>query len=160
SGLTLDAIRERLAGYAWFAYTTFAHRTAAPRWRIIVPTDGPLDAASHRATWTILNQMVGGAAAVAAKDISRLNYLPGACIAPDEARYAQSDGRLFPVVPAPPEAAPAAFSGGPSDGPVEGWCGPSDDTELLERAFRIRIRPEERFGPMTLLQALWFADEA
>lgn len=156
SGLSLDAIRHTLAGYTWFAYTTFGHTELAPRWRIIVPVDGLLGVTTHRATWMALSSIFNGAADVAAKDISRLNYLPGACIDPAAAQYAEGNGRLFPVVPAPPEIAPAAPSA--SDGPVEGWCGPSDDTALLTHACGVRTRVNERFGDTPLLYALWMGD--
>jgi hypothetical protein len=101
------ALRVRLR-----AYTTFGHTRSAPRWRVIVPTAGPLHAGTHRATWAALNSMFGNTADVSAKDISRLNYCPGPCVAPADAQFfASADGAYFGVVPAPPETAPSATTG-------------------------------------------------
>jgi hypothetical protein len=157
SGCTAEQIGLTLYGYAFAAHTTFGHTNAKPRWRVIVPTSGPLNAATHRATWAALNSLFGGTADVSAKDISRLNYLPGPCVVPSEAKFfAQTDGSYFGVVPAPPEAAPSATTG---EGPVEGWSGPDDDEELIRKVCAIITRPEERFGTgKSLFQALWEPD--
>lgn len=157
SGLTPQDITQRLAGHAFVAYTTFGHTNAAPRWRVIVPTDIVMNAATHRATWAALNAVFGGAADVSAKDVTRLNYLPGPCIAPAEAMLFAQEGEAYRVVPAPPEAPPAPSEGG--DGPVEGWSGPVDDDELIRKICAIVRRPEERFGSgKSLFQALWEPD--
>lgn len=160
SGLTPELIALTLHGYAYCAYTTFGHTAARPRWRVIVPTNGVVDAASHRSTWNALNTLFGGAADVAAKDISRLNYLPGPCVEPASAQFLEGYGALYPVVSAPPDAiAQAAPVAG--DGPLaEGWCGPDDDEELLTAAMRIKTRLDERWNGVTLLECLWAGDAA
>lgn len=157
SGCTAEQIGLTLYGYAFVAYTTFGHTHAKPRWRVIVPTAGPLHAATHRATWAALNLMFGNTADVSAKDISRLNYLPGPCVVPADAQFfAATDGAYFGVVPAPPEAAPSATTG---EGPVEGWSGPDDDEELIRKVCAIVLRPEEKFGSgKSLFQSLWEPD--
>jgi len=156
SCFTAETIAATLHGYTWAAYTTFGHTAAAPRWRVIIPVSTELDAATHRATWSALNEMFGGIADPSAKDITRLNYLPGDCVDPAQATVIWADGTLFPSMPAPPDAALAAPAD--SDGPVSGWCGPLDDGELLRRVFSMRTRPEERFGNTTLIEALWRGD--
>lgn len=159
AGLNAEQIALTLAGYGFAAYTTFGHADAAPRWRVIVGVDGVLDAATHRATWSALNQMFGDAADVSAKDISRLNYLPGECVWPDQSQFIQRQGALFPIVPAPPTAAPSTASEGAESGAIEGWSGPTDDDELVRRICGILLRPEERFGSgKSLFQALWEGD--
>jgi len=157
SGLDAQGICDRLKGYTFVAYTTFGHTNERPRWRVIVPLAGETNAATHRATWAALNHLFGGAADVSAKDITRLNYLPGPCVAPSNTQMCQGEGVLFSVVPAPPET-PAALSEG-SDGPVEGWSGPDDDDELVRKICAIIMRPEERLGSgKSLFQALWEGD--
>lgn len=158
AGLTSSDITARLAGLAFVAYTTFGHTARAPRWRVIVPTAGILTASTHRATWAALNAQFGNLADVSAKDITRLNYLPGACVVPADAQLIHNDGALYSVVPAPPDAdstAPASSR----EGPVERWSGPTDDDDLIRKACAIVTRPEERLGTgKSLFQALWEGD--
>jgi hypothetical protein len=157
SGLTPADITARLIGYAFAAYTTFGHTARFPRWRVIVPVSGIMDAATHRATWAALNARFNGAADISAKDVTRLNYLPGPCVVPADALFMSQEGAEFPTVPAPPEQPPAPSEGG--DGPVEGWGGPTDDDELVRRICAIALRPEEKFGMgKSLFQALWEPD--
>ncbi|MGH8235429.1 MAG: VapE domain-containing protein [Steroidobacteraceae bacterium] len=157
SGLTPSDITSRLIGFAFVAYTTFGHTASKPRWRVIVPTAGTMDAATHRATWAALNALFGNTADVSAKDVTRLNYLPGPCLAPADAMLFAQEGDAYQVVPAPPDQPPAPSEGG--DGPVEGWRGPLDDDELIRKACAIVLRPEERLGSgKSLLQALWEGD--
>lgn len=158
AGLTGADIAARLPGLAFVAYTTFGHRAHAPRWRVIVPTAGELSPSSHRATWAALNAQFGNTADPSAKDITRLNYLPGPCVVPADAQLIRNEGAPFNVVPAPPDTDSSAATPA-REGPVEGWSGPADDEELIRKACAIVIRPEERLGSgKSLFQALWEGD--
>lgn len=157
--VTAEIIDATLAGYAYVRYTTYAHlwQPGAERWRVFVPTSQAMDAAQHRATWTSLSALFGGAADIAAKDASRLSYLPGKCLYPEHARIATIDGTFFPptqaTAPTPPVLQPR------SDGPVPGWAGPLNDDELLTIACTLRLRPDEKFGGPIHFLMLWTANE-
>lgn len=155
--VTADMIAALLHGYAFVAYTTYAHQTGAERWRVFVPTNTPMDAATHYATWAALNDLFSGAADPAAKDPVRLSYLPGSCLDPSAARMIQGDGAFYAAVPAPPVQPQDVLQ---STGPVPGWNGPTDDAELIRIACTTRTRPDERFGGPVHFAMLWAADEA
>jgi hypothetical protein len=154
--VTADIIQARLAGYAFVAYTTYKHQPGAERWRVLLPVVAAMDAETHKATWTYLSSLFNNAADRAASDASRLSYLPGACLDPSAARIFHADGALFVPVPAAP---PAPVVNGHGDGPVPGWAGPTDDTEMLTIACNTRIKPSERFGGPIHMAMLWSANE-
>jgi hypothetical protein len=155
--ITADRIAATLNGYAYAAYTSYSHQPGAERWRVFVPVATPMDAATHRATWATLSGMFGNAADGAAKDATRLSYLPGACVAPEAARIFHADGTLFvPAIPAPP---PPVLLQAQAGGPVDGWNGPTDDTALIAHACNMRTRPDERFGGPVHFAMLWNANE-
>jgi P4 family phage/plasmid primase-like protien len=156
---TAEVIAKTLAGYAYAAYTTYAHQMHAERWRVFVPVSAPMDADTHRATWHALDAMFGGAADPAAKDASRLSYRPGPCLEPSAARIFHADGAFFAPVPPAPEP-PSVLLQAKTDGPVAGWGGPTDDTDLVRVAREMRTRPDERFGQPVHFAALWDADAA
>jgi hypothetical protein len=157
--ITADVIRTVLAGYSFVAYTTYAHGHAGmQRWRVFVPVAAPMDNAAHYATWEMLNAAFGGVADPAAKDPSRLSYLPGKCLYPEQAAIFFSDGAFLqpaPVIVTPPSALQAQTS----DGPLPGWAGPSDDETLIAIACAHRLRPDERFGGPVHFAMLWTANE-
>lgn len=155
--VTAEVIATTLAGYAYVAYTTYAHQPGAERWRVFVPTTRPMTAAEHYATWEMLSSAFPGGADPAAKDPSRLSYLPGKCLYPDAARIIHADGALF--APAPATAAVPSGLTVQSDGPVPGWSGPTDDAELIRIACELRTRPDERFGGPVHFAMLWSANE-
>lgn len=155
--VTAEIIANTLRGYAYVAYTTASHKTGAERWRVLAPVAAPMDAATHRATWEQLSAAFPGGADVAAKDASRLSYLPGACAFPADARIFHADGALFQPAPV---IVPAAVALAPhGDGPVPGWAGPTDDETLLAVACSLRMRPDERFGQPIHFAMLWTANE-
>lgn len=156
--VTEAVIRQTLAGYAFVAYTTYSHQTGAERWRVFVPTAEPMDRWTHKATWQVLSNAFVGGADVAAKDATRLSYLPGKCLEPEAARIIHADGAFFQPIPAPPET--EAVLQVQHDGPVPGWAGPSDDETLLAIACSLRMRPDERFGQPVHFAMLWTANEA
>lgn len=155
--VTADTIASTLNGYAYLAYTTHGHQPGAERWRVFVPVSTPMDAATHRATWEQLSAAFPGGADPAAKDASRLSYLPGACVAPDAARIFHADGAFF--VPAQPVATVAQSAPCDHDGAVPGWNGPEDDETLLAIACTKRLRPDEAFGGAVHFHALWTGNE-
>lgn len=146
-----------LAGYAHFRWTTHGHTPDAPRWRVVVPVDRPMSAAEHRATWECLAAMFPGADP-AAKDASRLNYLPGACLVPQAAQYHYAPGALFPVCAA--VDVPAGTADDLTAEPVPGWDGPTDDDQLIAYMRANRRSAEDAFGTTTRFEALWTADAA
>lgn len=66
------------------AHQTYSHTPDAPRWRVVVLLDEPALPTDYRACWEGLNAVFGGMLDGAAKDCSRLNYLPSC--PPGEAR--------------------------------------------------------------------------
>jgi putative DNA primase/helicase len=166
---TLERIAATLKGYRWIAWTTYKHLATidgvqlGQRWRVVVPTDRAMSRHEHRATWEQLNAAFCGQADPAAKDATRLNYLPGPCIHPEQARieWSGKDAVLLRVV----EAGPVNADGEPvhGDGPVPGYDGPEDDDVLLAHMLAHRSRAEEAFaapGTPTKFAALWYADAA
>jgi len=147
-----------LEGFAFVAYSTHGHQPGAERWRVFVPVSAPMDEATHRATWEMLSSFFPGGADPAAKDASRLSYLPGKCLVPEAAGIFHADGALFQPIP----VAPVTNSGltVQTDGPLPGWAGPSDDETLLSVAMTARLRPDERLGGPIHFAMLWTANEA
>lgn len=156
-GVTPDIIRATLHGYSYVACTTYAHSDVNPRWRVFVPVARPMTNAEHYGTWAMLNAAFSGAADPAAKDPSRLSYLPGKCLHPDQAAIFHSDGAF--LQPAPPLELPRTALQAQSSGPVAGWAGPADDNTLIEIACALRNRPDERFGGPVHFAMLWQANE-
>lgn len=151
-----ETIQATLAGITYVAFTTYAHTPESQRWRVFVPTSRPMSADEHSATWAYLNERFEGQADPAAKDATRLSYLPGVCLLPDAARILHADGTLLqpiPVAPAPPATLQT------HEGPVPGWAGPTDDNELITIACHTRIKVAERFGGPVHFAMLWTANE-
>lgn len=148
-----ETIRATLSGYRFVAFTTYAHQSEAERWRVFVPVSRPMSAAEHDATWTHLSGLFQNQADIAAKDATRLSYLPGSCLLPAEALCFHSDGAFFQPIPATQPAPVAGLQ--PSDGPVPGWAGPTDDVELLTIACNTRVKVAERFGGPIHFAMLW-----
>jgi hypothetical protein len=155
--VTRDVIEATLVGYAFVAYTSYAYQPNAQRWRVFVPTATPMDRHVHTATWERLNEMFKGAADPAAKDATRLSYLPGKCLLPDQAVIFHADGAFFQPVPVAPDP-PATLQ--TQNGPVPGWAGPTDDAELIKYACNARMRVDERVGHPIHFERLWSANEA
>jgi hypothetical protein len=158
-GVNIDDIRRVLTGYTFMACSTYAHSEASPRWRVFVPVARPMSAAEHYATWEMLNAAFSGGADPAAKDPSRLSYLPGKCLYPEQAATFFKDGAFLqpaPVVEKPLDAL-QAHSG---SGPVPGWAGPVDDETLIAIACTKRMRPDEAMGQPVHFAMLWQGNEA
>lgn len=162
SGVPLDfdsgcvgpgTIRATLAGVCFVAFTTYAHTESAHRWRVFIPTARPMSAVEHLATWTHLNGLFQGQADEAAKDATRLSYLPGSCLLPAEAQCFHSDGALLQPIQAINDT--SAGLQPPANGPVPGWAGPTDDVELLTIACNTRVKVAERFGGPITMAMLW-----
>ena len=64
------------AGVQVIAYQTYRHTPEAPRWRVLVLLDEPVQPEEYRACWQGLQVIFCGMLDGAAKDISRLNYWP------------------------------------------------------------------------------------
>jgi P4 family phage/plasmid primase-like protien len=159
-GWTIERIAETLKGYRWIAWTTYKSTPEAQRWRVVVPVARGMTRYEHRATWEQLNAAFCGQADPAAKDATRLNYLPGPCLHPEAARleWSGKDAVLLAVVPAGTADPDAPVSG---DGPVEGYEGPEDDEVLLAHMLAHRSRAEAAFADPntpTKFAALWYAD--
>lgn len=151
-----EVIQATLTGTTYVAFTTYAHAPDAQRWRVFIPTSRPMSAEEHAATWAHLNDRFLGQADPAAKDATRLSYLPGVCLIPEAALITHSDGTLLQPIPAAPPA-PATLQ--THDGPVPGWAGPIDDSELITIACHTRVKVAERFGGPISMAMLWTANE-
>lgn len=148
-----ETIRATLPGFSFIAFTTYAHTPDSGRWRVFVPTLSPMSPAEHAATWAHLNRLFQGQADIAAKDATRLSYLPGSCLLPAEAQCFHSDGAF--LQPVPVSLQPSATLQTRADGPVPGWAGPTDDVELLTIACNTRVKIAERFGGPISMAMLW-----
>lgn len=160
---TLERIRATLNGYRWIAWTTYKSTPEAQRWRVVVPVSRGMTRYEHRATWAQLNAAFCNQADVAAKDATRLNYLPGACLHPESAvlDWSGKDGALLAPVPAGTHD--DTSTGHDGDGPVAGWDGPTDDDALVAYALSRRSKAEDAFGKpgqLSKFAALWYADAA
>jgi hypothetical protein len=155
--VTAEVIASTLAGFTYIAFTTYSHQQGAQRWRVFVPTERPMTADEHNATWHVLNGMFANSADGAAKDATRLSYVPGRTLVPEAARIFHADGKLF--TPAQPVPAPPSALQAHSNGPVTGWAGPTDDAELITTACTMRKRPDERFGGPIHFNELWNGNE-
>jgi P4 family phage/plasmid primase-like protien len=158
---TLERIRATLNGYRWIAWTTFKSTPEAPRWRVVVPVSRGMNRFEHRATWEQLNAAFCGQADPAAKDATRLNYLPGPCLHPESAtlEWSGRDGALLAPVPAGTHD--ETSTGHDGGGPVPGWSGPEDDDALIAYALSRRSKAEDAFGApgqLSKFAALWYGD--
>ncbi len=159
---TLERIAATLKGYRWIAWTTYKSTPEAQRWRVVVPVSRGMNRFEHKATWGQLNAAFCNQADVAAKDATRLNYLPGPCLHPEAARleWSGKDAVLLEPVAATATSEAAGHDG---DGPVAGWSGPEDDDALIAYALSRRSKAEEAFGApgqLSKFAALWYADPA
>jgi hypothetical protein len=93
-----DAFEVALAGYTYFAYTTFNHAPGAERWRIILPLQRNATVEEHRAMFKWAGDKLGGMMDAACKDASRLYYLP-ACPAERREHYQWTVSRGQPLNP-------------------------------------------------------------
>jgi hypothetical protein len=147
-----------IAPYGYIAWTTYKHTPEAPRWRVVLQLDRAANRYEYYATWEILSVALGGADE-SAKDATRLNYLPGACLHPEHAEFRTNEGGLFPAQAAVvPEG---TDTDGLTEAPIEGYSGPTDDDALLLYMLQNRRSAEDAFtqGP-TRFEALWTADTA
>jgi predicted P-loop ATPase len=161
-GWSLERIAATLNGYQWLAWTTYKHTNAAPRWRVVVPVSRGMGRDEHRATWEQLNAAFCGEADAAAKDATRLNYLPGACLNPAEFQRGRGNGVALAVATVP--AGTQETGGGDlTDAPAPGWNGPTDDEALIAHMLAVRNKAEDAFaqpGTPSKFEALWYADAA
>ncbi len=159
---TAERIAHTLQGYKWLAWTTYKHTPEAPRWRVVVPVARGMTRWEHRATWEQLNAAFCKQADPAAKDATRLNYLPGACLHPEHARleWSGKDGVLLAPVPAGTRDGASTDRDGA--GPVAGYSGPEDDDALV--AYMLAYRDPNDAAAMfggdkpTKIQALLTGD--
>jgi hypothetical protein len=149
-----------LAPYTYCAWTTHGHAPNAPRWRVVIPLVRGASIDEYKATWQAFSDALGGADG-AAKDAARLNYLPGACVHPEHARFRSNDGAPSSVC-VPAGTTPSATPDDWTDEPVPGYNGPEDDDTLL--AFMLAYRQPgsaaDTFGAITRFEALWNGDAA
>lgn len=148
---------ELLAGYTYAAWTTYKNAPNAPRWRVVFPLSEPANRYEYYVAWDAASALCGGADG-AAKDATRLNYLPGACLHPEIAQVRTNEAALFPVFAAavPEGTVPDEWT----TDPVERYSCPYSDAELIEYMLR-GTRAERAFNaPMTYFAALWHGDEA
>jgi len=81
SALVFDCDRvapdpERLNGVYWLGHTTWSHKPAAPKWRVVIPLAQPVSAASWGDVWRRARAALCPEADPSCKDPSRQYYLP------------------------------------------------------------------------------------
>lgn len=155
-GATADVIRTTLHGYRFVAHTTHNHTAAVPRWRVFVALANSVDAATHEATHRTLSALFQGLAAVNSCDATRVNYMPDRCKHPALAEFISGDGQFYP--PTQAQVTPPAVTEHSGDGPVPGWCGPTDDVELLTVACNARVSTDEQLRNYSKMGRYWIAD--
>lgn len=74
-GATLDALRPRLTGREWHAYTTHSHSPAKPSWHVVLPLAQPVAAANWRHAWLTIRAWLR-AGDEQTCDASRAYFLP------------------------------------------------------------------------------------
>jgi putative DNA primase/helicase len=155
---TLERITATLKGYQWIAWTTYKSAPGAERWRVVVPVDRGMSRHEHRATWEQLNAAFCGQADPAAKDATRLNYLPGPCLHPEAARLEwEPNGVPLVVVPAGTVSDDVSNPDAWTQAPVTQWTNPESDDELIEIAKRSRSA-SSIFGDKASFRDLWEAN--
>jgi hypothetical protein len=63
-GTPFEAIRERLQGYAYTAYSTFSHGPDSEKFRVVLPLAQPVPAQEWRRVWEKLTAHFGGGSRV------------------------------------------------------------------------------------------------
>lgn len=91
---------ERLAPYAFVAYTTFQSTPQDQRWRIVVPLCEPVAAAQWRTFWERARAMLAPSSDPACKDASRFYYLPTALVG-QTGQVRTQDGNAFDIAALP-----------------------------------------------------------
>lgn len=72
----MERVRAAFAPYEHLFYTTYSDTPKARCFRILVPFAEPIPPADYSAYWESLNELAGGLADPAAKDVARISYLP------------------------------------------------------------------------------------
>jgi hypothetical protein len=150
-----------LVGYAFHAWTTYQHAPDAPRWRVVLPLSRTANRYEYYATWAAWSAALGGADG-AAKDATRLNYLPGACLQPADAQQRSGDGALTGVCDAETPAHGERGAEWTAE-PVERYASSLDDEALITymRKGTSQERASMAFGGRpSKFQALWDGDAA
>ena len=75
-GVTPDAIKSLLGGFAYVLHSTWSHAPDKPSYRVIVPFTTPVLKQDWQQVWPRLNLFLGGINDPATKDPARIYYLP------------------------------------------------------------------------------------
>lgn len=74
-GVALDALRPRLRGLEWHAYTTYSHSPDKPSWHVVLPLAQPVAAREWRRAWLTIRAWLGMGDEQTC-DASRAYFLP------------------------------------------------------------------------------------
>lgn len=130
-GQPLDAVRDRLVGREWHAYTTHSHRSDKPSWHVVLPLASPVKGSDWRRAWlTIRSWLRAGDEQTC--DASRAYFLPQR----HPSRDAQVDGgrglwldwQELPSVELPPRTTRTHV---PGRGIVVNWDDVEEPAELM-----------------------------
>ena len=75
-GTPYETIRDLFPGIAHIAYSTFSHKTAHPKYRVVIPLAEPVRVEDWPVFWARLNEKADGHLDAATKDPARIYYLP------------------------------------------------------------------------------------
>lgn len=75
-GVHLDAVRDKLVGLEWVAYSTWSHSPEKPSFHVVLPLAAPVSADAWPATWRKIDAMFGSVGDKAASDPSRAYFAP------------------------------------------------------------------------------------
>ena len=95
-------VRQKLNGQAFAAYSSFSHREAEPRYRLILPLAKPVSGTEWPLAWERLNAWLGGINDPSTKDACRIYYLPSRPIGSTEYFIEQGEGEPLDIEKLPP----------------------------------------------------------
>jgi len=148
-----------VAGISAFIYTTASHTPTAPRWRVLIPTSQYYAPEVHRELVGRANAVLQGAFSPESFALSQAYYFGKVVGVAYESR--RVDGQFIDLMPITPLF--PSVTGNTSgdwtltDTPVEEWCGPTDDDDLIRRALMSKSAASA-FGGRASFADLWNAD--
>lgn len=109
-GTPYETIRDLFSGIAHIAYSTFRHKTAHPKYRVVIPLAEAVRVEDWPVFWTRLNEKADGHLDTVTKDPARIYYLPSHPPGEEESCFwHESEGRFLTLADLP--AAPIRVGG-------------------------------------------------